>query len=203
MLGAARGLAFLHTGLHTPIIHGNLKSKNILVDDNYVAHLSDYGLEKLMIPAATNDVVSASTVQGYKAPELVKLKRANTKTDIYSFGIVLLEVLTGKKPGKSTDSDEVIDLPTIVKSAVLEEKTSDLFDFEVMRGLSRTPADDGLLQALQLAMGCCAPTAAVRPDISEVIRQLEDIRPKVMSSMQSPLYTPDSASTRSRDAFDY
>ncbi|CAM6106243.1 unnamed protein product [Calypogeia fissa] len=203
MLGAARGLAYLHTGLNTPIIHGNLKSKNILVDDNYVAHLSDYGLEKLMIAAATNDVLSAASAQGYKAPELTKLKKANTKTDIYSFGIVMLEVLTGKKPGKSSDSEEVVDLPTLVKAAVLEEKTSEVFDFEVMRGLARSPADDGLLQALQLAMGCCAPTAAVRPDVGEVIRQLEEIRPKALSSMQSPLYTPDSGSTRSRDAFDY
>jgi serine/threonine protein kinase len=203
MLGAARGLAFLHTGLPSPIIHGNLKSKNILVDDSYVAHLSDYGLEKLMIPAATNDVVTAASAQGYKAPELIKLKKANTKTDIYSFGIVLLEVLTGKKPGRSAETDEVVDLPTLVKSAVLEEKTTDVFDFEIMRGLARTPADDGLLQALQLAMGCCAPTAAVRPDIGEVIRQLEEIRPKVLSSMQSPVYTPDTASTRSRDGFDF
>ncbi|KAG6541451.1 hypothetical protein Mapa_017123 [Marchantia paleacea] len=203
VLGAARGLAHLHTGLSTPVIHGNLKSKNILVDDNYVAHLSDYGLEKLMIPAATNDVITAASTQGYKAPELIKLKRANTKTDIYSFGIVLLEVLTGKRPGKSPDSDEVVDLPTMVKAAVLEEKTTDLFDFDLVRGTVRTPSEDGLLQALQLAMGCCAPTPVVRPDIAEVIRQLEEIRPKVLSSVQSPLYTPDSTSTRSREAFDY
>ncbi|OAE20606.1 hypothetical protein AXG93_517s1200 [Marchantia polymorpha subsp. ruderalis] len=203
VLGAARGLAHLHTGLSTPVIHGNLKSKNILVDDNYVAHLSDYGLEKLMIPAATNDVITAASTQGYKAPELIKLKRANTKTDIYSFGIVLLEVLTGKRPGKSPESDEVVDLPTMVKAAVLEEKTTDLFDFDLVRGTVRTPSEDGLLQALQLAMGCCAPTPVVRPDIAEVIRQLEEIRPKVLSSVQSPLYTPDSTSTRSREAFDY
>ncbi|KAL3682366.1 hypothetical protein R1sor_000388 [Riccia sorocarpa] len=203
VLGAARGLAHLHTGLSTPLIHGNLKSKNILVDDNYVAHLSDYGLEKLMIPAATNDVITAAGNQGYKAPELVKLKKANTKTDIFSFGIVLLEALTGKKPGKSAEWDEVVDLPAMVKAAVLEEKTVDLFDFNLVRGDPRTPSEDGLLQALQLAMGCCAPTPVVRPDITEVIRQLEEIRPKVMSSVQSPPYTPDSASTRSREAFDY
>ncbi|KAL2611146.1 hypothetical protein R1flu_022838 [Riccia fluitans] len=203
VLGAARGLAHLHTGLSTPLIHGNLKSKNILVDDNYIAHLSDYGLEKLMIPAATNDVITAAGTQGYKAPELIKLKKANTKTDIYSLGIVLLEVLTGKRPGKSVDWDEVVDLPAMVKAAVLEEKTADLFDFNIVRGNPRTPSEDGLVQALQLAMGCCAPTAVVRPEITEVIRQLEDIRPKVVSSVQSPPYTPDSASTRSREAFDY
>uniref|UniRef100_A0A0D6R672 Protein kinase domain-containing protein n=1 Tax=Araucaria cunninghamii TaxID=56994 RepID=A0A0D6R672_ARACU len=185
-LGAARGLAHLHTGLETPIIHGNLKSKNVLVDDYHVAHLTDYGLDRLMSPSAAAEMMAAASLEGYKAPELQKMKKANTKTDIYNFGILLLEILMGKRPGRnSSGSDEIVDLPSIVKAAVLEERTTQVFDAEILRGM-RTPADDGLLQALRLAMGCCAPSPSVRPDIKEVIRQLEEIRPK----MHSPLYTP-------------
>eukprot|EP01018_Ginkgo_biloba_P016363 Gb_41006 [translate_table: standard] len=196
-LGAARGLAYLHTGLHTSIIHGNLKSKNILVDDNYIPHLSDYGLHRLMNTTANLEMLEASASQGYKAPELVKMKKANAKTDIYSFGIVLLEILTGRKSCRTDSSNQILDLPTVVKNAVLEERISELFDLELLRGM-RSPADEGLLQVLQLAMGCCAPSPSVRPHIKEVVRQLEEIRPKPQSPLYalSPQYNSDDKSSR-------
>eukprot|EP01018_Ginkgo_biloba_P039898 Gb_15482 [translate_table: standard] len=184
-LGSAKGLAHLHTGLEIPIIHGNLKSKNVLVDEFFVAHLTDYGLDRLMSPSAAAEMMSASSLEGYKAPELQKMKRANTKTDIYSFGIFLLEILTGQRPGKNASTSEIVDLPTIVKTAVLEERTMEIFDAEISKGM-RSPADDGLVPALQLAMGCCAPSPYVRPDIKEVVRQLEEIKPNIIS----PFYTP-------------
>jgi len=137
-----------------------------------------------MSPNAAAEMMAAASLEGYKAPELQKMKKANTKTDIYSFGIFLLEILMGKRPGKNS-SNEIVDLPSIVKAAVLEERTMQIFDIEILRAI-RSPADEGLLHALQLAMGCCAPSPAVRPDIKEVVRQLEELRPK----MHSPLYTP-------------
>lgn len=188
VLGAARGLAHLHTGLETPIIHGNLKSKNVLVDENYVAHLTDYSLDRLMIPSSAAQMMNAATLEGYKASELQKMKRTNTKTDIYSFGILLLEILIGKKPGKNESTGEIVDLPSIVKTAVLEESTLELFDVDILRGL-RSPVDDGLLRALQVAMGCCAPSPSVRPDIKAVIQQLEEIRPKTHSALYTPTDT--------------
>eukprot|EP00252_Welwitschia_mirabilis_P019019 TRINITY_DN4294_c0_g1_i1.p1 TRINITY_DN4294_c0_g1~~TRINITY_DN4294_c0_g1_i1.p1 ORF type:complete len:661 (-),score=69.51 TRINITY_DN4294_c0_g1_i1:82-2064(-) len=186
-LGTARGLAHLHTGLERAIIHGNLKSKNVLVDEYYVAHLTDYGLDKLMSAGASAEMMGASNAEGYKAPELHKMSKANTKTDVYSFGILLLEMLLGRRPSAE-------DLPSIVKGAVLEERVMQVFDAEILRssGSGRNPSsvDDGiLLQALQLAMGCCAPSPTSRPDILQVVRQLEDMRPK----LHSPLYTPKSA----------
>ncbi|MCO5603282.1 hypothetical protein L7F22_057431 [Adiantum nelumboides] len=185
-LGAARGLAHLHHGTRSQIIHGNLKSKNIMVDESFEGHLADYGLALLMNTGAQNEMVNAAAAQGYKAPELVKMSRANTTTDVYSFGIVLLEILTGKKPRETDGPDKLaLDLPTTVKAAVIEERISDLFDLEIITGM-RSPLEDGLVQTLQLAMGCCAPSPAVRPDIKEVVKQLEEIRPKI----PTPLYTP-------------
>lgn len=184
-LGAARGLAHLHHGLHSRVVHGNLKSKNIIVDESYEGHLADYGLGRLMNTAAQNEMINAATSQGYRAPELFKIIKANTKTDVYSFGIVLLEILTGKRPWENEGAEKAVDLPTMVKAAVMEERISDLFDLELVAGM-RSPVEDGLLQTLQLAMGCCAPSPAVRPDIKEVVRQLEEIRPKI----PTPLYTP-------------
>lgn len=197
-LGAARGLAYLHTGLETPIIHGNLKSKNILIDDNYEAHLSDFGLHLLMNPGSKLVMLEASASQGYKAPELLKMNKANTKTDIYSFGIVLLEILTGRRPIERDSSNQIVDLPTVVKNAVLEERISDLFDPAILGGGMRSPFEEGLLRVLQLAMGCCAPSPSVRPDIKEVIRQLEKICPLPQSPTYSlsPQYTSDDRSSR-------
>ncbi|CAL9042632.1 unnamed protein product [Musa banksii] len=182
-LGVARGLAHLHTGLETPITHGNVRSKNVLIDEYFVPRLTEFGLDKLMVPAVADEMVSAAKCDGYKAPELQKMKKCGSRTDVYAFGILLLEILMGRKPGKGTG--EGADLPALVKVAVLEETTMEVFDVEVLKG-TRNPMEDGLVQALKLAMGCCAPAAAARPDMNEVVKQLEENR----SRNRSALYTP-------------
>ncbi|GMI66396.1 transmembrane kinase-like 1 [Hibiscus trionum] len=187
-LGIAKGLAHLHTGLETPITHGNVRSKNVLVDDFFVARLTEYGLDKLMIPAVADEMVAVAKTEGYKAPELQSMKKCNTRTDVYAFGILLLEILIGKKPGKNGRGHDAGDLPSIVKVAVLEETTMEVFDVEVLKGI-RSPMEDGLVQALKLAMGCCAPVASVRPSMDEVVKQLEENRPRNRSALYSPTET--------------
>lgn len=79
-------------------MHGNLTASNILLDTRaaaITASISDFGLSRLMTPAANANVVATAGSLGYRAPELTKLKKATTKSDVYSFGIVLLELLTG------------------------------------------------------------------------------------------------------------
>ncbi|XP_044501520.1 putative kinase-like protein TMKL1 [Mangifera indica] len=187
-LGIARGLAYLHTGLEIPITHGSIRSKNVLVDDFFVARLTDFGLDKLMIPSVADEMVALAKTDGYKAPELQRMKKCNSRTDVYAFGILLLEILIGKKPGKNGRSSEFVDLPSMVKVAVLEETTMEVFDVEVLKGI-RSPMEDGLVQALKLAMGCCAPVAPVRPTMDEVVKQLEENRPRNRSALYSPTET--------------
>lgn len=191
-LGIARGLAHLHTGLEVPITHGNVRSKNVLVDDFFAARLTEFGLDKLMIPSVADEIVSLAKADGYKAPELQRMKKCNSRTDVYAFGILLLEILIGKKPGKSGRSGdhhhEFVDLPSMVKVAVLEETTMEVFDVEVLKGI-RSPMEDGVVQALKLAMGCCAPVASVRPSMDEVVKQLEENRPRNRSALYSPTET--------------
>ncbi|KAB5569809.1 hypothetical protein DKX38_003602 [Salix brachista] len=184
-LAIARGLAYLHTGLETPITHGNVRSKNVLVDEFFVARLTEFGLDKLMIPTVADEIVALAKTDGYKAPELQRMKKCNSRTDVYAFGILLLEILIGKKPGKNGRNNDFADLPSIVKVAVLEETTMEVFDLEVLKGV-RSPMEEGLVQALKLAMGCCAPVASVRPTMDEVVKQLEENRPRNRSALYSP-----------------
>lgn len=187
-LGIARGLAYLHKGLEVPITHGNVRSKNVLVDEFFVASLTEFGLDKLMIPAVADEMVALLKTDGYKAPELQKMKKCNSRTDIYAYGILLLEILIGKKPGKNGRSEDFVDLPSMVKVAVLEETTMEVFDVEVLKGI-RSPMEEGLVHALKLAMGCCAPVASVRPTMDEVVKQLEEFRPRNRSALYSPTET--------------
>lgn len=187
-LAVARGLAYLHNGTETPITHGNVKSRNVLVDEFFVTRVTEFGLDKLMIPSVADEIVALAKTDGYKAPELQRMKKCNSRTDVYAFGILLLEILLGKKPGKSGRSGDFVDLPSVVKVAVLEEATMEVFDVEVLKGI-RSPMEDGLVQALKLAMGCCAPVATVRPSMEEVVKQLEENRPRNRSALYSPTET--------------
>ncbi|CAH8285674.1 unnamed protein product [Eruca vesicaria subsp. sativa] len=194
-LGIARGLAYLHTGQEVPIIHGNIRSKNVLVDDFFFARLTEFGLDKIMVQAVADEIVSQAKSDGYKAPELHKMKKCNPRSDVYAFGILLLEILMGKKPGKSgRNSSEYVDLPSLVKAAVLEETTMEVFDLEAMKGI-RSPMEEGLVHALKLAMGCCAPVTTVRPTMEEVVKQLEENRPRNRSALYSPAETRSDAET--------
>ncbi|KAF3618604.1 putative kinase-like protein TMKL1 [Capsicum annuum] len=153
-LGIARGLAHLH-GLDTPVTHGNVRSKNVLVNEFFVSRLTEFGLDKIMIPSVANDIVSVAKAEG-------------------------------KKPGKNGRDN--VDLPALVKVAVLGETTLEVFDMELLKGI-RNPMEEGLVQALRLSMGCCAPVATVRPLMDEVVRQLEENRPRNRSTLYSPAET--------------
>lgn len=173
--GMTRGLFYLHT--HENIIHGNLTSTNVLLDEHTNAKIADFGLSRLMTAAANSNVIATAGALGYRAPELSKLKKANTKTDVYSLGVIILELLTGKSPGEALNG---VDLPQWVASIVKEEWTNEVFDLELMRDASTI--GDELLNTLKLALHCVDPSPSARPEVQQVLQQLEEIRPEVASS---------------------
>ncbi|KAK6929519.1 Leucine-rich repeat-containing N-terminal, plant-type [Dillenia turbinata] len=173
--GMARGLLHLHTNAN--IIHGNLTSTNILLDEHTNAKIADFGLSRLMTSAANSNVIATAGALGYRAPELSKLKKANTKTDVYSLGVIILELLTGKSPGEAMNG---VDLPQWVASIVKEEWTNEVFDLELMRDASTV--GDELLNTLKLALHCVDPSPSARPEVLQVLQQLEEIRPENLSS---------------------
>ncbi|PKA48766.1 Putative kinase-like protein TMKL1 [Apostasia shenzhenica] len=162
-LGIARGLNHLHNGLQKPLIHGNLKSKNVLLDASFQPQLSDFGLHLLLSPAAAQEMLEALAAQGYKAPELIKMKDATEQTDIYSFGIVLLEMITRMEAA----SCRIL----AIDCKFWDEFSSDLIN----GGKEKKSCSEEIMKMYELAMACCSSSPALRPDIKLIIRKLEVI----------------------------
>ncbi|XP_022891227.1 proline-rich receptor-like protein kinase PERK10 [Olea europaea var. sylvestris] len=97
-IGAARGIAYLHEDCHPRIIHRDIKSSNILLDNNFEARVSDFGLAKLAIDANSHITTRVMGTFGYMAPEYASSGKLTEKSDVFSFGVVLLELITGRKP---------------------------------------------------------------------------------------------------------
>ncbi|GAA0138663.1 transmembrane signal receptor [Lithospermum erythrorhizon] len=173
--GTTGGLLYLH--IEQNMVHGNLTSSNILLDEETNPKITDYGLSRLMTAAANANVIATAGALGYRAPELSKLKKANTKTDVYSLGVIILELLTGKSPGEAMNG---VDLPQWVASIVKEEWTNEVFDLELMRDAS--VIGDELLNTLKLALHCVDPSPSARPEVHQVLLQLEEIRQETEAS---------------------
>lgn len=179
-MGITKGLCYLHT--EENIIHGNLTSSNVLLDEQNNPKIADVGLSRLMTNAANSNVIATAGMLGYRAPELSKLKNATVKTDIYSLGVIMLELLTGKSPSEGTDGQ---DLPQWVASIVKEEWTNEVFDLELMRDASNTNVGDELLNTLKLALHCVDPSPSGRPEAQQVLQKLEEIKPDMAPSASS------------------
>ncbi|GAB2265454.1 hypothetical protein Dimus_000509 [Dionaea muscipula] len=178
-IGVVKGLCHLHTGLSKGIIHGNLSSKNILLGQNCQPYLSDYGLHLLLNPTAGQEMLVTSAGQGYKAPELIKTMDVNVATDVFSLGVILLELLTGKEPmnGNPSFSQEVY-LPDTIRSAILDHRIEDLYHPDLLThqyGHERMITKDRILKLIQLAITCCSPSPSSRPHTKEILIKLEKI----------------------------
>ncbi|PQM38228.1 proline-rich receptor-like protein kinase PERK8 [Prunus yedoensis var. nudiflora] len=100
--GAARGIAYLHEDCHPRIIHRDIKSSNILLDSNFEAQVADFGLAKLSLDSNTHVTTRVMGTFGYMAPEYATSGKLTDKSDVYSYGVVLLELITGRKPVDSS-----------------------------------------------------------------------------------------------------
>lgn len=166
-LGAARGIEYLH--FQGPSVsHGNIKSSNILLTKSYDARVSDFGLNHLVGPPS-----SPTRVAGYRAPEVTDPRRVSQRADVYSFGVLLLELLTGKAPTHALLNEEGVDLPRWVQSVVREEWTSEVFDLELLRYQN---LEEEMVQLLQLGIDCTAQYPDQRPTMSEAANRIEELR---------------------------
>ncbi|ONK70954.1 uncharacterized protein A4U43_C04F3220 [Asparagus officinalis] len=171
ILGAAQGLAYLHHDCVPPIVHRDIKANNILIGLDFEAYIADFGLAKLV---EDGDFGRSSTTvagsYGYIAPEYGYMMKITEKSDVYSYGVVVLEVLTGKQPIDPTIPDglHVVDW-------VRRRKVSLGVLDPSLHGRPESEIEE-MLQALGVALLCVSPTPDERPTMKDVAAMLKEIR---------------------------
>ncbi|KAH7549530.1 hypothetical protein JRO89_XS13G0045600 [Xanthoceras sorbifolium] len=170
-LGTAKALSYLHHDCRPPVLHLNIKSTNILLDEKYEAKLSDFGLGKLLPILDNYGLTKFHNAVGYVAPELAQSFRLSEKCDVYSFGVILLELVTGRKPVESPSANEVVVLCEHVRELLERGSASACFD-RSLRGF----VENELIQVMKLGLICTSEIPARRPSMAEVVQVLESIR---------------------------
>ncbi|WVZ53429.1 hypothetical protein U9M48_004373, partial [Paspalum notatum var. saurae] len=174
-IGTARGLAWLHHSCNPRILHRNISSKCILLDDDYEPKISDFGLARLMNPIDTHlstFVNGEFGDLGYVAPEYTRTLVATPKGDVYSFGVVLLELVTGEEPTHVSNAPEnfkgsLVDWITYLSNNSILQDASD-------KSLIGKDNDAELLQCMKVACSCVLSSTKERPTMFELLRPVEE-----------------------------
>ncbi|RWR89224.1 serine/threonine-protein kinase CDL1 [Cinnamomum micranthum f. kanehirae] len=169
-LEAAKGLEYLHEHVSPPVIHRDFKSSNILLDKNFHAKVSDFGLAKLGSEKAGGHVSTRVLgTQGYVAPEYALTGHLTTKSDVYSYGVVLLELLTGRVPVDMKRSPgEGVLVSWALPHLTDREKVVQIMDPSLEGQYSMKE----VIQVAAIAAMCVQPEADYRPLMADVVQSL-------------------------------
>ncbi|KAL0680347.1 hypothetical protein Bca4012_008329 [Brassica carinata] len=173
-VGAARGLAFLHHSCIPHIIHRDMKSSNVLLDENLEARVSDFGMARLV--SALDTHLSVSTLAGtpgYVPPEYYQSFRCTAKGDVYSYGVILLELLSGKKPIDPGEFGEDNNLVGWAKQLYREKRGVEILDQELVTEKS---GDVELFHYLKIASQCLDDRPFKRPTMIQVMAMFKELK---------------------------
>ncbi|KAL3824272.1 hypothetical protein ACJIZ3_020301 [Penstemon smallii] len=169
--GAARGLAYLHQSCEPHILHRDIKSSNILLNEKFEAHLADFGLARLILPNVTHVTTDLVGTLGYIPPEYGQSPVATYKGDIYSFGVVLLELLTGRRPMDMCRPRGSRDLISWVTQMRREKRETEVFDPFIY---DKQYAKE-MLAVLEFACLCLSENPRIRPCTQQLLSCLDNI----------------------------
>ncbi|KAK2659203.1 hypothetical protein Ddye_005736 [Dipteronia dyeriana] len=170
-LGSARGLSYLHDHCDPKIIHRDVKAANILLDEDFEAVVGDFGLAKLMDYKDTHVTTAVRGTIGHIAPEYLSTGKSSEKTDVFGYGIMLLELITGQRAfdlARLANDDDVM-LLDWVKGLLKEKKLEMLVDPDLQNNYIEAEVE----QLIQVALLCTQGSPMDRPKMSEVVRMLE------------------------------
>ncbi|PIA65115.1 hypothetical protein AQUCO_00100541v1 [Aquilegia coerulea] len=165
----AGAIAYLHSAASTPIIHRDIKSANILLDDNYTAKVADFGASRLNPLDQTQISTLVQGTMGYLDPEYYHTGQLTGKSDVYSFGVVLAELLTGRKPLCFERSEEERNLATYFVVAIKENQLHKVLE----AGIVNEENKEQVYGVAELAKRCLKLDGEKRPSMKEVAAELE------------------------------
>ncbi|KAM3324144.1 proline-rich receptor-like protein kinase PERK9 [Capsicum chacoense] len=189
-VGAARGIAYLHEDCCPRVIHRDIKSSNILLDNNFDARVADFGLAKLAQDAKSHVTTRVMGTFGYMAPEYASSGKLTEKSDVYSFGVVLLELITGRKP---VDASQPLGEESLVEWArpllghALEKEE---FDQLADPRLEKNYDDSEMFRMIEVSAACVRHSAAKRPGMGQIMRAFDSM---LMSDLTNGMKVGDSA----------
>uniref|UniRef100_A0A0D9WTI3 non-specific serine/threonine protein kinase n=1 Tax=Leersia perrieri TaxID=77586 RepID=A0A0D9WTI3_9ORYZ len=167
--GASRGLSYIHNVCKPHIVHRDIKSSNILLDREFRACVADFGLARLILPYDTHVTTELIGTLGYIPPEYSQSWVATLRGDIYSFGVVLLELLTGKRPVQVLSKSK--ELVQWVREMRSQRKDAEVLD----PALRETGYEEQMLKVLDVACKCISYNPCMRPSIQEVVSCLDSV----------------------------
>lgn len=169
--GAARGLAYLHQSCQPHILHRDIKSSNILLDENFEAHLADFGLARLILPYDTHVSTDLVGTLGYIPPEYGLASVATFKGDVYSFGVVLLELLTGTRPVDICKPKGCRDLISWVLKMKDEKRVTEVFDPLIFN----KEYESELIKVMEISCLCLNESPKLRPSAQQLVTWLDNV----------------------------
>ncbi|KAL3826103.1 hypothetical protein ACJIZ3_022132 [Penstemon smallii] len=185
-LGTASGLAFLHEDVEPSIVHRDIKASNVLLDENLLPKIGDFGLAKLFPDNVTHVSTRVAGTIGYLAPEYALLGQLTKKADVYSFGVLLLEIISGNSSSKAAFGEEFLVLlewtwKLFTEGRLLEIVDQDLVDY---------PRDE-ITRFIKVALFCTQAASQQRPDMKQVVKMLStDVHLNESLLSEPGLYRP-------------
>ncbi|KAI7741001.1 hypothetical protein M8C21_013167 [Ambrosia artemisiifolia] len=169
ILGTAKGLTYLHEGLEPKVVHRDIKSSNILLDRQWNPKVSDFGLAKLLGSERSYVTTRVMGTFGYVAPEYASTGMLNERSDVYSFGILIMEIISGRNPVDYSRPQGEVNLVDWLKAMVSSRNAEGVLDPK----MPEKPSSRALKRVLLVALRCVDPSAQKRPKMGHVIHMLE------------------------------
>ncbi|XXG73733.1 hypothetical protein AAC387_Pa07g2593 [Persea americana] len=170
-LGTARGLAYLHEECIDCIIHCDIKPENILLDNKFCPKVADFGLAKLLGREFSRVLTTMRGTRGYLAPEWISGQAITPKADVFSFGMMLFEVISGRRNSEHSEDEKIVFFPIWAASRMAEGEVISLLDSR----LEGNAIVEELQRALRVACWCIQDDENHRPSMGQVVQMLEGV----------------------------